>query len=326
MKTLGIGMVGYGFIGKVHTLSYLNLPYYYKPMPARLKMVGVASVPVSDAEEGVEQAGFEFATDDWKDLIVRDDIDIIEVCTPNFLHKEIIIESLKAGKHVNCEKPLAMDLAEAKEIAEKEGVTIRTRLEEGEPFEKIIDVAEDEGSDLIVMGRRGITRLEKALMGSVTAKVIGHFSGRVLIVPRDTVLGWEHILVASDGSKYGDTAVDEAIDYAKSYGGSLTIVSAVDVTEEFQALAPDTVDKMVEKAKKNLENDRKKAEQMGVSAETYVREGDSYKVIVDLATETKADTIVLGSHGRTGLKRIFMGSVTSRVIGHTPCPVMVIHK
>ena len=63
MKTLGIGMVGYGFIGKVHTLSYLNLPYYYKPMPARLKMVGVASVPVSDAEEGVEQAGFEFATD-----------------------------------------------------------------------------------------------------------------------------------------------------------------------------------------------------------------------------------------------------------------------
>ncbi|MFC2144754.1 Gfo/Idh/MocA family protein [Actinomycetota bacterium] len=118
MKTLGIGMVGYGFIGKVHTLSYLNLPYYYKPMPARLKMVGVASVPVSDAEEGVEQAGFEFATDDWRDLIKRDDIDIIEVCTPNFLHKEIIIESLKAGKHVNCEKPLAMDLAEAKEIVE----------------------------------------------------------------------------------------------------------------------------------------------------------------------------------------------------------------
>jgi predicted dehydrogenase len=85
-------------------------------MPARLKMVGVASVPVSDAEEGVEQAGFEFATDNWRDLIARDDIDIIEVCTPNYLHKEIIIDSLKAGKHVNCEKPLAMDLAEAKEI------------------------------------------------------------------------------------------------------------------------------------------------------------------------------------------------------------------
>lgn len=217
-------------------------------------------------------------------------------------------------------------LAEAKEIAEKEGVTIKTRLEEGEPFEKIIEVAEDEGCDLIVMGRRGVTRLEKALMGSVTARVIGHFSGRVLIVPRDTTLGWEHILVASDGSKYGDAAVSEAINYAKSYEGSLTIVSAVDVTDEFQALAPDTVEKMVEKAKKNLEKDKNKAQQEGVSAETYVREGESYKVIVDLASATKANTIVLGSHGRTGLKRIFMGSVTARVIGHTPCPVMVIHK
>jgi predicted dehydrogenase len=115
-RTLGIGMVGYGFIGKVHTLSYLNLPYYYNPMPAKLKMIGVASVPKKEAEEGVEQAGFEFATDNWKDLIARDDIDIIEVCTPNYLHKEIIIEALKAGKHVNCEKPLAMNLDEAKEI------------------------------------------------------------------------------------------------------------------------------------------------------------------------------------------------------------------
>ncbi|MBN2073279.1 MAG: Gfo/Idh/MocA family oxidoreductase [Actinobacteria bacterium] len=116
MKTLGVGMVGYGFIGKVHTMSYLNLPYYYKPMPCRLKMVGVASVPVKDAEEAVEHAGFEFATDNWRDLIARDDIDIIEVCTPNYLHKEIIIEALGAGKHVNSEKPLAMNLAESREI------------------------------------------------------------------------------------------------------------------------------------------------------------------------------------------------------------------
>jgi nucleotide-binding universal stress UspA family protein len=217
-------------------------------------------------------------------------------------------------------------LAEARKIAEEEGATIRTRLEEGEPFEKIIEVAEDEGSDLIVMGRRGITRLERALMGSVTAKVIGHFSGRVLIVPRDTTLGWEHILVASDGSPYGDAAVSEAINYAKSYGGSLTIVSAIDVTEEFQALAPGTLEKMVQKAKKNLEKDQEKAQQEGVTAETYVREGESYKVIVDFASEKNANTIVIGSHGRTDLKRIFMGSVTSRVIGHTPCPVMVIHK
>jgi len=116
MRTLGIGMVGYGFIGKVHTLSYLNLPFYYSPVPAKLKMVGVCSSPIDDANLGIEQAGFEFATDNYKELLKRDDIDIIEICTPNYLHKEIIIEALNAGKHVNCEKPLAMNLSEARQI------------------------------------------------------------------------------------------------------------------------------------------------------------------------------------------------------------------
>jgi len=116
MKTLGIGMVGYGFIGKVHTISYLDMPFYYKPMPARLKMVGVCSSPIEDAREGMEQAGFEFATENYKELLERKDIDIIEVCTPNLYHKDIIIDALNAGKHVICEKPLAMNLAEAKQI------------------------------------------------------------------------------------------------------------------------------------------------------------------------------------------------------------------
>ncbi|MBM3705706.1 MAG: Gfo/Idh/MocA family oxidoreductase [Actinobacteria bacterium] len=116
MKTLGIGMAGYGFIGKVHTISYLNLPFFYKPLPVKLKLVGVCSYPVSDAEVGVRQAGFEFATENYMDLIRRDDIDIIDVCTPNYLHKDIVIKALESGKHVNVEKPLAMDLAEAGEI------------------------------------------------------------------------------------------------------------------------------------------------------------------------------------------------------------------
>jgi predicted dehydrogenase len=119
MKSLGIGMVGYGFIGRVHTLSYMNLPFYYKPVPAKLRFSGVCSYPLADAEEGVEQAGFEFATDNYGDLLGREDIDIIEICTPNNLHKEIIINSLKAGKHVNVEKPLAMNLEEAKEVLDE---------------------------------------------------------------------------------------------------------------------------------------------------------------------------------------------------------------
>ena len=215
-------------------------------------------------------------------------------------------------------------LAEAQEIAKEEGTTIKTILEEGEPFKKIIDVAEEEECDLIIMGRRGITRLERALMGGVTAKVSGHFKGRILVIPRDSSIGWKNTLVTTDGSKYSDAAVDEAINYAKSYEGALKIASVVEVTEEFQAHAPGLIEKMIDKAKKCLEDAKNKAQQAGIDAETFVREGESYKIIGDLAKQLHADTIVLGSHGRTGLTRIFMGSVTARVIGHTSCPVMVV--
>ena len=70
MKTLGIGMAGYGFIGRVHTISYLNLPFYYRPLGAELKMVGVCSYPIKDAEDGVKQAGFEFATEDYMAVFI----------------------------------------------------------------------------------------------------------------------------------------------------------------------------------------------------------------------------------------------------------------
>ena len=215
-------------------------------------------------------------------------------------------------------------LFEAKEIARSEGVSIKTRLEEGEIFEKIINVAEEERCDLIVMGRHGMTRLERALMGSVTAKVIGHFKGRILIIPRDTSIGYKNILVATDGSKYSDAAVDEAINYAKSYEGTLKILSAVDVTKKFQVKAPEFLEELIDNAKKNLDDIKNKAQQAGVNAETFVREGEPYKVIADLATELNADIIVMGSHGRTGLKRLLMGSVSEKVIGYAPCPVLVV--
>ena len=217
-------------------------------------------------------------------------------------------------------------LEEAKHIAETENASIKTRLEEGEPFQKIVEVAEEERCELIVIGRRGTSGIERALMGSVTSKVIGYFKGRTLVIPEDTPLGWNTILVATDGSKFSDAAVDEAINYAKSYGGSLNIVSVVYTNDEFLANAPDVVERMVDKAKTRLDEERNKAKKEGVNAEVFVREGEPYQIIVGLAKELNADTIVMGSHRKSGLKRIFMGSVASMVIGHTPCPVMVVNK
>jgi len=112
---LGVGCVGYGFIGKVHTYAYKNLPFYYDPTPARVELVGVCTAHEDTAEAGLSD-GYQFATTDFTELLGRSDIDIINVCTPNYVHKDQVIAAAKAGKHVYCDKPLALDLAEAREI------------------------------------------------------------------------------------------------------------------------------------------------------------------------------------------------------------------
>ena len=222
------------------------------------------------------------------------------------------------------EGPTEELLTQATDIAKAEGITIMTNVEQGEAYERIIDVADVENCGIIVMGRHGVHRIERMLMGSATSRVIGYTQKDVLVVPRDATLGWENILLATDGSKYSIAATEHAINFANSYGGNLTVVSVVDVTDEFYAQAPQVVDEMIEKSKGILEDVRKKTESSNVKTETIIREGETYKKIVELASQKKADIIFMGSHGRTGLKKLLMGSVTEKVIGHTPCPAMVV--
>ena len=113
---LGVGIVGWGFMGKVHTYGYVNLPLFYQPPPAKINLVGVCTEHKKTAETARNIAGFQYATTSYKKLLERADIDIIHCCTPNYLHKDLLLDVLKAGKHIYCDKPLAMNLKEAKEI------------------------------------------------------------------------------------------------------------------------------------------------------------------------------------------------------------------
>ncbi len=221
-------------------------------------------------------------------------------------------------------KPCQEALAEAQRIAEHERMLIKTVCEEGETYERIADLADAENCGIIIMGRRGVHRFERALIGSVTARVIGHTQRDVLVVPGDATLGWNRILVGTDGSKYSAVAIDKAIDFAKAYGGELLVLSVVDVPAEFYAEAPQAVEDMVRKAKEYTAAVKKKAAAAGVKAESYVGEAEAYEAVVKLAAEQKVDMIVMGSHGRTGLRRLLMGSVTEKVIGHAHCPVLVV--
>ena len=116
MQTFGVGMVGYGFIGKVHSHAHLSLPLLYDPLPARTRLVGVCTASEASGRKAQEQAGFEFATTDYQALLERKDIQLIHVCTPNDAHYAVVMDALRAGKHVYCDKPLALSVEQAKEI------------------------------------------------------------------------------------------------------------------------------------------------------------------------------------------------------------------
>jgi len=221
-------------------------------------------------------------------------------------------------------KPCEDALAEVQKIAKTERMLVKTVCEEGEVYERIVDLADAENCDVIVMGRRGLRRIERTLIGSVTARVIGHTQRDVLVVPNGTTVGWKTIVLATDGSKYSAAAAERAIAFAKSYGGALKVLSVVDVPSEFYAEAPKAVEDLVRKAKEFVADVKKQAEAAGVPAETFVGEAEAYQAVNNLAQEQKADMIVLGSHGRTGLRRLLMGSVTEAVIGHALCPVLVV--
>jgi predicted dehydrogenase len=125
MKRLGVGMIGYGGIGRVHAMAYRTLPFHYGFPADTIQLVGVATSRQATAEKAAREIGCDYWTDDYRALLARDDIDLIDCCVPNHRHEEIVIAAAEAGKHIYCEKPLSMTVAEGQrmvEAVEKAGV------------------------------------------------------------------------------------------------------------------------------------------------------------------------------------------------------------
>ncbi len=112
---LGVAMIGYAFMGKAHSNAWRNVASYFD-VPAFERRVLVGRDPEGVAEAAAKYGWAESATD-WRAVIARDDIQIVDICAPGFMHAEIAIAALAAGKHVLVEKPLANTLAEAEAMA-----------------------------------------------------------------------------------------------------------------------------------------------------------------------------------------------------------------
>lgn len=116
MRTLRIGLIGTGYMGKAHAIAYRNASAVF-PLDARIYCDMVADVNADLAAKKALELGFSRSTGDWETLVNDPAIDIVDICSPNFLHKKMAIAALAAGKHVYCEKPLAMNAEDALEMA-----------------------------------------------------------------------------------------------------------------------------------------------------------------------------------------------------------------
>ncbi|MCS1407194.1 MAG: 1,5-anhydro-D-fructose reductase [Verrucomicrobia subdivision 3 bacterium] len=114
-KNLNIGLVGYGFMGRTHSNAYCKVNNFFD-LEYRPQLKAICGRGEENAKAFAAQWGYESVETDWKALVERDDIDAIDICTPNNTHAEIAIAAAKAGKMILCEKPLSMNLAEGEEM------------------------------------------------------------------------------------------------------------------------------------------------------------------------------------------------------------------
>ena len=116
-RSLRVGMVGYAFMGAAHSHAWRTAPRFFD-LPLRPELTAIAGRNRDGVRAAAQKMGWESAETDWRALIERDDIDLIDICTPGNTHAEIAIAALEGGKHVLCEKPLANSVAEAERMAQ----------------------------------------------------------------------------------------------------------------------------------------------------------------------------------------------------------------
>ncbi len=274
---------------------------------------------------------------DFSEGAVREAISLAKVCSSNLYALSVVETNPEyetiAPQLVEKEIEKAKGYLEAvRERAARENVNCELIVRQGEDsYRYVVDEAATRHAEMIIMGRRGRTGLKRLMMGSVTAKVIGHAPCNILVVPRAAKVEMKSLLVAADGSRFSDAAAVEAVGIAKRCGAKLTVISVV----PSEAISPfDIVHSEMQRglirdseraaAERNVKNIKDLAEKEGIGVEALIREGRPYEAIIDTAAERKIDLVLVGSHGRTGLEKLLMGSVTERVVGLAPCAVLVV--
>ncbi|HEX7089164.1 MAG TPA: Gfo/Idh/MocA family oxidoreductase [Longimicrobiales bacterium] len=226
MPTLNVAMIGYAFMGKAHSNAWRQVTPFFAPrLTPRLKVI--AGRTREKVEAAARAYGWEEAATDWREVVARPDIDLVDICTPGDSHAEIAIAAARAGKHVLCEKPLANDVESA---------------------ERMLTAAEEAGVIHMVCHnyrRAPAVMLAKRLTEEGRLGEIRHFRGTYLqdwIVDPDFPRVWRLRRESAGSGALGDLG-SHVIDLARSLAGEIAEVSGLLRTFVTERPLPDRPDR-----------------------------------------------------------------------------------
>jgi nucleotide-binding universal stress UspA family protein len=199
---------------------------------------------------------------------------------------------------------------------------------EGEPPDVIVNIAREKKADLITMGTYGRKGLKRLILGSVTSGVVSNSPCDVLVVKKpcsECTGSYKSVLVSFDGSESSRKAVERACEYAKIDGAQVTVLYVIPRYEEMIGfLRTESIRKsMQQEASKIVDSAMQIASARGVVPERVIEEGHAADRVVEFASKSGKDLIVMGSHGWRGVSKALMGSTAERVITHSSIPVLV---
>lgn len=257
------------------------------------------------------------------------------------LHVCYVVDSYSTGQALTDLRARREEAAEhvesVAEHAREAGVDVETAVLEGFPHRELLGYVGDAGADLVVVGTRGRGGARRLLLGSVAEKVIRTADVPVLAIHgADAEREWgagSRLLVATDGSEAVEAAERVGVDLAAALGGRLEAVSVVDSAGTLSRVGGGTLSEEViasvnraldERAAAAVGDVLDRAAAAGVDADSRLLEGRPSEAIRGYAADIDADLVVVGTHGRTGLRRVVLGSVAEGVVRGADRPVLVV--
>ncbi|WP_436927672.1 universal stress protein [Halosimplex amylolyticum] len=233
-------------------------------------------------------------------------------------------------------------LAEIEELATESGQSVTTKLSEGKPAGQICTYGDEQDADLIVVGKQGLTGLGRRLLGGVTEQVLHRSDIPVLVVSGGNHDGeietdYSRVLITTDGSENADVAIPHGIGIAQRVGSTVHVLNVVDLQaaggafsagglekefiQRLEMRGQDAVDSIAAKIKESAPK---------LPVETAVERTTSFEGaaagVREYVAENEIDLVVMGSHGRSNLKRQLLGSVASTVLRTVDVPVLVVKR